>query len=201
MGPRSAVTSPGERGECAARTDRRYALGMPPGAFYTRDGERFVPTALTPGPWDPKAQHGGPVAALIGRAIERCSPREDFFIGRMTEEILGPVGMAPIEVTAQVGRPGRSVELIEAQLIAGGRPVARANAWRMRGAASPEGVGTDPHTLPPGPEDAEPMQHTMWGDAPGYWTAMDWRVVARVLHHACAGGRWAPEAGPRGRSW
>jgi len=29
-------------------------------AFFLRDGNSFVPTELTRGPWDPKAQHGGP---------------------------------------------------------------------------------------------------------------------------------------------
>ncbi len=38
-------------------------------AFYEREGERYVATELTRGPWDPGAQHAGPPAALLGREI------------------------------------------------------------------------------------------------------------------------------------
>ena len=36
-----------------------------PDAVFHRDGERFLPTELARGPWDPNAQHGGPCAALL----------------------------------------------------------------------------------------------------------------------------------------
>jgi hypothetical protein len=42
-----------------------------PDSFYEPDGDRFVSTELTRGPWDPDAQHAGPPAALIGREVER----------------------------------------------------------------------------------------------------------------------------------
>ena len=34
-------------------------------AFYERDGDAFVPSELTRGPWDPAAQHAGPPSALL----------------------------------------------------------------------------------------------------------------------------------------
>ncbi len=52
------------------------------GAFYERDGERFVPSELTRGPWDPGAQHAGPPSALIARALERCEPRDGMRLAR-----------------------------------------------------------------------------------------------------------------------
>jgi hypothetical protein len=42
-----------------------------PKSFYEPDGDVYVATELTRGPWDPGAQHAGPPAALIGREIER----------------------------------------------------------------------------------------------------------------------------------
>src|SRR5919198_1227289 len=39
-------------------------------AFYLPSGGGFEPTELTRGPWDPRAQHAGPPAALVGRAVE-----------------------------------------------------------------------------------------------------------------------------------
>ena len=39
---------------------------MPGAAFYTHDGNRFLPSKLTPRPWHPCRQHAGPPAALLG---------------------------------------------------------------------------------------------------------------------------------------
>ena len=36
-----------------------------PDALFVADHDRFVPTELARGPWDPNALHGGPVAALV----------------------------------------------------------------------------------------------------------------------------------------
>ena len=63
----------------------------------------------TAGPWDPAAQHAGPPAALLGRALETCDPREGTLLSRITFEILGPVPVAEVAVSARVvGRGGRS---------------------------------------------------------------------------------------------
>ena len=66
-------------------------------AFYsTFEDGLFVPSELTRGPWDPGSQHAGPPAALLGQALERCEPRADLQVGRVTFEILRPVPIAPV---------------------------------------------------------------------------------------------------------
>ncbi|MGH2968238.1 MAG: acyl-CoA thioesterase domain-containing protein, partial [Solirubrobacteraceae bacterium] len=101
-------------------------------AFYEPLGDgRYRSTAHTAGPWDPRNQHAGPPAALLGRALERCEPREATLLARVTFEILGPVPVAQVEVETRVARPGRTVELLEAELRAGGRVVMSARAWRL----------------------------------------------------------------------
>ena len=117
----------------AARPDRRDALQAAAGrvpeaamseAFYEPLGDgRFRSTGHTAGPWDVRSQHAGPPAALLGRALEGTEPREGTLLARVTFEILGPVPVAEVEVESRVLRPGRTVELLEAQLSAGGRPV------------------------------------------------------------------------------
>ena len=81
----------------------------------------MAPSELTRGPWDPNAQHAGPPSALLGRAIELCEPREGMRVGRVTVEILAPVPIAPLTVSARVVRPGRSVEMLEAVADRAGR--------------------------------------------------------------------------------
>src|SRR6476646_4606135 len=96
-------------------------------AFYERDGDLFRATELTRGPWDPGAQHAGPPSALLGWAIEGLPESEEFQVGRVTFEILRSVPIAPVRVAARVARPGRRVQLFEAELSeAGGEGVMRA---------------------------------------------------------------------------
>jgi hypothetical protein len=143
------------------------------GAFYSRDSERYVPSELTRGPWDPDAQHAGPPAALLGRAVERCEPREGMQVGRITLEILGPVPLAPLETTARVVRPGRSVELLEASLSGPEGEVMRATAWRLR----PGDVALPSDGAPPGPDHGKTRDFFPTGQEVGYHVAMDYRFV------------------------
>jgi len=142
-----------------------------PGGFYERRGEdRFGATLHTQGPWDPSAAHGGPPSALLGRAIEQTAPRDGFHVARLTVEILGPIPVdGEMVVKADVVRPGRSVELVEAELAAGGRAVARARAWRIRGSAVPlpeRGLRPPPNR----PADATTID---WPG--GYIASIEWR--------------------------
>jgi hypothetical protein len=167
---------------------------VPDDAFFVPDGDLYVPTELTRGPWDPDAQHAGPPAALIGREVERLDGGADRQVGRITYEILRAVPIAPLRVEAHVVRPGRSVELIEASLTdAGGDEVVRARAWRLRssrveipdgltGEGGPGLIGSSPSTLrpgfqPPGPSGARPGAFPPTGRDVGYHTAMEYRFV------------------------
>lgn len=173
--------------------------------FYTVDGDRYIPGEATRGPWDPDAQHAGPPAALMGRALERCEPRDGAHIGRVTFEILRPVPLAPLALSASVVRPGRSVELLEASLSGPEGEVMRARAWRLvkqRVALDPEPPRDPP---PPGPEAGEVKPFFPTGQEVGYHTAMEYRFVrggflelgpalawGRMLHPLVAGEEPTP---------
>jgi hypothetical protein len=70
----------------------------------------------------------------------------------MAVEILGPVPAAEVTVHSAVTRSGRSVELIEAELVTGGRTAAKARAWRIRTSELDL-----PDTVPAGVEAPPPM--------------------------------------------
>jgi Thioesterase-like superfamily len=145
------------------------------GAFYAQERDRFVPSESTRGPWDPDAQHAGPPSALLGRALERCEPREGARLGRVTFEILRPVPLAPLAVEARVTRPGRSVELLEASLSGPDGEVMRARAWRLQaGEVELAAPSEDP---PPGPDRGAESDFFATGQTVGYHTAMEWRFV------------------------
>lgn len=162
-------------------------------AFFRAEGDLYVPTELTRGPWDPDSQHAGPPAGLIGREIERLEADGERHVARITFEILRAVPIAPLRVEARVVRPGRSVELAEATLSDAEGPAIRASAWRLRteevevpaGLASVDGpglIGSSPSTLrpgfkPPGPAEADPGNFFDTGHDTGYHTAMDYRFL------------------------
>jgi hypothetical protein len=101
-------------------------------ALFTPDGARFVPSDLTRGPWAAGAQHGSAPAALLARTIERTPGGEGMMVARFTIELVRPVPLAPLTAQAQLTRPGRKVQLVEATLHAGDVLVARASALRIR---------------------------------------------------------------------
>jgi hypothetical protein len=149
-----------------------------PEAFYERDGGRFVATELTRGPWDPGAQHAGPPAALLGHAIEALPDAEEFQVGRITVEILRSVPIAPVSVSARVVRPGRRVQLVEAELSVGGEVQMSARAWRIRTAAVEIPAAARETDPPPPPEQASEAEFFPTGQEHGYHTAMEVRFVS-----------------------
>lgn len=151
-----------------------------PDAFYLPDGEnRYLATELTRGPWDPGAQHAGPPSALLGRELELLPEAEEFQLGRVTFEILGPVPIGPALLSSRVLRPGRRVQLVEAELGDGERVLMRATAWRLRRAEVdlPERVimRTPP---PPGPEEGRAAGYFPTAQEHGYHTAMEVRFIS-----------------------
>jgi hypothetical protein len=163
---------------CRGDPDALYDAPAVEDAFYERGGDGFVATELTRGPWDPGAQHAGPPSALLGREIERVPGGEGFQVARVTLEILRPVPIGPVRVEAEVARPGRSVQMVEATLSGEEGELMRARAWRIRTSEVeiPDDVVTTPGA-PPGPEEGGVPEFFSTGQSVGYHTAMEWRSV------------------------
>lgn len=149
-----------------------------PAALYEPDGDAFVATELTRGPWNPDHQHAGPPAALLARAIDRASGIVAGQTARLSYDILAPVPLAALTVATRVLRGGRRVELIEAVISArddAAKPLMRATAWRMRSGETPE-IAT-PEAPPSPPGDARPAGLDAWpsNDEIAYRDALEWR--------------------------
>jgi acyl-Coa thioesterase superfamily protein/acyl-CoA thioesterase superfamily protein len=172
-------------------TDAFFELAPSP------DGDRYEPSELTRGPWDPDSQHAGPPAALIGREIEHLASDTPRQVGRITFEILRAVPIAPLRVEARIARPGRSVELVEAALSDDEGEVMRATGWRLRvedvdvppalssaqgespgDAAQSSGAVLHPGLAPPGPDESSARGFFDTGQAVGYHTAMESRFAS-----------------------
>jgi Thioesterase-like superfamily len=144
--------------------------------FYLPLGDdRWRATVHTTGPWDARFQHGGPPSALLARAIEQCSPRDDMLIARMTVDILGAIPVGELELRSRMLRHGRRVELVEATLSTGGREVVRAQAWRVLRTTEKVTPPQLAPTAPPLPGEATPLAADGWVD--GYLSAVEWRFA------------------------
>ena len=92
-------------------------------AFYEPlGGGRFRSTEHTAGPWDSAASTPARRPPCWAARWRRPTPREGTLLSRVTFEILGPVPVAEVEVESRVVRPGRTVELLEAELAPAGGP-------------------------------------------------------------------------------
>lgn len=162
-------------------------------AVFAEHEGRFVPSAHARGPWDAGSQHGGAPAALMARAVERLEAPGPMLLARLTVEYLGAVPLAPLEVEAEIVRPGKRLQLAEVTVSAEGREVCRARAVRLR--REPVPVPADavpgPRIAPPDDVTPETMPRFHHDEAEGFAaTAMELRFVT---------GRFA-ETGP-GTAW
>jgi hypothetical protein len=162
------------------------------GALFERDGDRYIPTPLTRGPWDPRAMHGGAPSALFAHVGETHDPGPANFVARVTIELLRPVPLVPLTMRVQTIRPGRKVQWIEAALLdADDREMARATVLRLRNAEIDTSGAVVAAVDPAPPVDAAGDPPPFWGQGDvGYWSANDLRTVS---------GNWI-EPGP-GSAW
>lgn len=157
--------------------------------FAALSDDRFQPSELARGPWSPNALHGGPVAALLARSLERAEAPVPMHPARLTVELLRPVPLAPLTVRLEVSRPGRKVQLLDAFLHAGDAEVARARMLRIRAAEVALPASLDVPIAPSfaGPADSPPTPSPRGGGIVAYHS--------HATEHRIARGVWG-EPGP-----
>lgn len=159
-------------------------------AFYVPAGDgRYESTPWTRGPWSPDHQHAGPPAALLARELRAAGAIPGAHLARVTFEILRPIPIAPLEARARVVRPGRRVELVEAELRGDGEPLMLARGWRLRREAMdlPEPVDGEP--LAP-PEAGDPRVEFPGKQDVGWHEAMEIRFVAGAFDRRGPATAW-----------
>jgi len=121
--------------------------------FTTEDGEWFVPTEYSRGPWHVDHCHAGPPSGLAARALERLLPEQR--LTRLTIDLIRPVPHAGFRVVAEITRQGRSVSTASGSIVdADG--VVRANFNGMLMARFPD-IEVPSHEASLGdPDDAIP---------------------------------------------
>jgi len=129
--------------------------------IFGREGDLFPPTSHARGPWDPGAQHGGAPSALLARAAEALAPQ--MRLARLTVEFTGAVPLAPLTVEAEVVKPGKRFQIVEATVTVAdtGAQACRARAVLLRRGDEPDLLAGDRAApVAVAPHDAAP---SAWG--------------------------------------
>ncbi len=103
-------------------------------ALFEREGDRYLPTELSIGPWDPEALHGGPVTGLLAHVLESHDhdEAEPFELVRLSAELTRPTPRRALSVEATTTHPGRRIRRVMAVLRCDGVEVAHATGLRVR---------------------------------------------------------------------
>ncbi len=124
-------------------------------AYFERLGtDRFRATEHTSGAWREDEQHVAPALGLLAHAAlrDRDARRDDgLVVSRLSYDIFGTVPVDVVRVDVRVLRPGRTIELVEAELTHSGRTIVLMRAWLIEPRDTTGTAGT-PFTPIPGPD-------------------------------------------------
>jgi hypothetical protein len=164
--------------------------------LFESEGELLMPSPAAAGPWDPGALHGGATAAILTRALEGVEPDPEMPFARLTFEFSRPVPRAPLAVTGRMVRPGRRIQLLEADVRFEGDIVARASGLRIRAGDVDVAPGAVPWPPPlPRPEEGHPPERIEeWGQ--GLITRMDMRMLRGDILETGPTTAWLRFRGP-----
>ncbi|MGY4720832.1 thioesterase family protein [Naumannella huperziae] len=136
---------------------------------------RYAPTAHTEGAWARDEQHMAPIGGLLVQELLDHESRTDLQLARVSFDILGKIPLAEFTIEVRTLRPGRTIELVQAEASAGGRAFLRATGWRLVASDTSAVAGGAPPP-PPTPDllPSTPLA-TDWGG--GYIDSLRVRPV------------------------
>lgn len=151
----------------------RYLLNsrdLPPAPYLpTQRPDVVDSTPLARAGWYADGQHGGVVAALLGRTIEAVPTLAPMEVSRLTVELFRVIPIVPLRFHTRVVREGKRIQVVEASLFdPEGLELARALAVRLRTTT----LDLPPEAAPapleqPGPDSLTPPDMEKFGIGAG----------------------------------
>lgn len=136
----------------------------PPAPYLAEGNGWYTSTELARAGWYEDGQHGGVVAALLAGEIEKVPTLTRMEVGRLTVELFRRIPTVRLQVTTQIRREGKKVQLVEASLSDGSLELARAVALRIRVADLDLPESAKPSTKTPKlPDQLPALDLTGWG--------------------------------------
>ncbi|ACQ80034.1 conserved hypothetical protein [Beutenbergia cavernae DSM 12333] len=147
--------------------------------FHRVDETSFRPTDHVSGAWNTREQHIAPALGLLAHLVEvdrDARGRHDLAVTRLSYDIWGTIPLDVVHTAVRVLRPGRSVELVEAELSHGQRRGLTLRAWLTQAGDTATLAATDLPALP-GPDTMDPWDPaTVWPG--GFIRSVEVRRVA-----------------------
>lgn len=145
--------------------------------YYESLGEgRYRSTIHAQGAWNDHEQHMAPATGVLAHELMNFQSREDMRMARLSLEIHGLIHAGDFEVKTRMIRPGRTIELVEAEMITQGRTSIVARAWRLATGDSSSVAGIEDAPVP-GPHDCQPYDASaQWPG--GYIRGLEMRAAA-----------------------
>ncbi|HEY9293223.1 MAG TPA: thioesterase family protein [Microlunatus sp.] len=160
------------------------APDLAPTGYYQRVSEQtFRPTRHAQGAWRETEQHMGPASGLLAHALETVHPREDLQLCRISYDILGVIAAEESVVEVEVVRPGRTIELLEARMIIGGRTAVRATGWRLSSSDTTAVAGGEPDPLPEPEQWPQRGISELWSG--GFIDSLEFRIDPASVPGRC----------------
>lgn len=162
--------------------------------YFVPDGlDRYLPSRHADGAWRRDELHLAPVSGLVTHHMEQWRAQHadpSLMIARLSFEVLGQIPCGAVELTTDVIRPGRTIELLETTAQIGDRVIIRARGWLLQTSDTADIAGDEFTPLPaPDQQPETAVEFPMSGDWPGGFI--------RSLHVQRVG-----DARPgRGRAW
>ena len=148
-------------------------------ALFRRQGDLFVPSLLTTGPWRRDAMHGGPPGGLIG-VVAEAALEEGEVLASVQMDLEKPVPIVPLRVAVNRRSLSRRVSHLVVQLFAGDERVVSAKVLVLR--SQPVETIAPPALELPALESLRPMD---WSES----DSRDYPIFHRdVVEHRVARG-------------
>ncbi|MEU1986014.1 acyl-CoA thioesterase domain-containing protein [Nocardia sp. NPDC019395] len=142
-------------------------------AFFTREGEQFLPTRVAISSWSPSQVSGPAICGLLARELETYSPGEEFVPARLTVDLFSPVTDEPATVRGTVVREGKRICVADAELLQRDAVRSRATVVFLRTGDVPAGELWQPGRELPVPDTADISEigaHPLFKSGDGDWT-------------------------------
>ena len=150
---------------------------MPPDSLFFLDGGCFVPTEHARGPWKPEHVHGGPVAALVAHCVEQLVGDAGWQLARHTVDLFRRVPVEALDVSVEVVRAGRRIQVIEGTVSANGLTLGRSSSLLIRPTPTDSHIAHNaPDIVPPAVETLA-VERPRAGQPPGYFPTVEFRFV------------------------
>jgi acyl-Coa thioesterase superfamily protein/acyl-CoA thioesterase superfamily protein len=124
-------------------------------ALFLPDGDGWVPTEASLGPWGADLLHGGAVSALAIALMEEAAD-DDYESVRYSADFIRALPLRRLDAQVRPVRKGRRLEVLDCDIGSDGRLVARCSLVRVRPepVRLPEGAPTASEQLPPDSPEA-----------------------------------------------